>query len=294
MCFWILLTLPFAADLWLSQFEQEDRQTASELIEYIDYFSYERIDDDLKKLHVKLKPHIENELVVYSKTYVAKSGDLISYFYRTANKIPSVLFKNLSDPVANMDEKILVLLEDYVGTGIQFLYRTYANEHYENFNQYKKVYLVALVANKIAIDNFSLIKSDKHDRLADVFISYLNRPKDDMLRKLTRIPSDKIELIYLHEEKPLSSVLKSTASIESISALIEKYGKYSMYTNFFNSLSMDSYGHTAFFYSCPNNLPAILWDANLKQANGLSWIPLLKRTEDISIYESVKTVSLEE
>ena len=63
--------------------------------------------------------------------------------------------------------------------------------------------------------------------------------------------------------------------------------------NFFKGLTMDSYGHTAFFYNCPNNLPAILWDSNLKQPNGQSWIPLLKRTEDISIYERAQNFPIE-
>jgi hypothetical protein len=72
MIFWLLLTLPFVAD----------RQAATDLLDQVDYFSYERICQDLKQLHTKLLVYLGDNEVVYSKTYVAKSGDLISYFYR--------------------------------------------------------------------------------------------------------------------------------------------------------------------------------------------------------------------
>ncbi len=297
MIFLFLLALPFSHDLWLSQFEDQDQQIATELIDQVDYFSYERVCEDLKALYCKVAPKVEGHTVVYSKTYVAKSGDLISYFYRTSNKIPSILFKNLSDHVDDKSNKVLVLLEDYVGTGTQFLYRVYAKENYELFNQYKKVYLATLVANTSSIRKFNLIWSGQYELLADEFISFLDRPKDEetrnnMIKMLKRIPSEKLELIYLHEEKPLSDNLDPLESVK-ISALIDKYGKYSMETNFFKGLTMDSYGRTAFFYNCPNNLPAILWDSNLKQSNGQSWTPLLKRTEDISIYERAQNLPIE-
>lgn len=297
MMFLCLLALPFSPDVWLSQFEDQDRPAATKLVEQVNYFSYERICEDLQALHQKVMPKIENSSVVYSKTYVAKSGDLISYFYRTSNKIPSILFKNLSDHVDDKSNKVLVLLEDYVGTGTQFLYRAYAKENYELFNQYKKVYLATLVANTSSIQKFDLIRSGQYELLAEEFISFLGRPKDEETRSqmkkiLQRIPPDKLELIYLHEEKPLSKTLNASDNL-SISALIEKYGKYSFETNFFKGLAMNSYSHTAFFYNCPNNLPAILWDSNLKQPNGQQWIPLLRRTEDLSIYERAQNLPLE-
>ena len=230
MIFLFLLALPFSHGLWLSQFEDQDRQTATELVDQVDYFSYERVCDDLKALHCKVIPLIEDCQVVYSKAYVAKSGDIISYFYRTSNKIPSILFKNLSDPVDDKSNKVLVLLEDYVGTGTQFLYRVHAKENYELFNQYEKVYLATLVANTSAIGKFDHIRSGRYDLLADEFISFLNRPKDEetrnaMIQMLERIPLEKLELIYLYEEKPLSEILNPSVSCR-ISALIDKYGKF--------------------------------------------------------------------
>lgn len=291
MFFLLLLSLPFSSEIWLSQFEEPDQPIAVELVEQIDYFSHERICHDLKELHRQLLTHLKDQEVVYSRTYVARSGDLISYFYRTSNRIPSVLFKNLSDPIEDKGNKVLVLLDDYVGTGTQFLFRVYAKEHWELFNRFRKVYFVTLVANTSAIQKFDLIKSGSYEELAHEFITFLHRPKDEetrrsMVQTLERIPKDRVELVYLHEEKPLSS------GIEAISALIDKYGKYSLETNFFKSLSMETYGHTAFFYSCPNNLPAILWDSKLFQLDGNPWIPLLNRAEDISIYERAKDLPL--
>lgn len=108
MVFWLLLVLPFITEPWLSQFENQDKATATELLNQIDYFSYEQIYDDLKALHKKLIAILVDKEVVYSKTYVAKSGDLISYFYRTSNKIPCILFKNLSEPVEDKGNIVLV------------------------------------------------------------------------------------------------------------------------------------------------------------------------------------------
>ncbi|HSW86959.1 MAG TPA: hypothetical protein VLG49_05610 [Rhabdochlamydiaceae bacterium] len=295
---------------WLEQFELQDREAASLLLEHIDYFTYPLMMEGLKTLHgqllVKLKEDgfisnstIEHhyESVDFSKTYVAKSGDLVSYFYRNANKIRSVSFKNLSDLPADKKDRALILLDDYIGTGTQFLYRAYAKENYQLFNEYKKVYLVVLVANTSAIKKFKKIKNGDYQSLTQEFISFLKiedeKAKQNIEQILRRVPSGKVELIYLIEEKSLVELDSETR--EKIQILLDKYKfKGSLQTNFFDSLSLESYGHTAFFYSCPNNLPAILWNSKLIQTNGSPWVPIFKRIEDISIYDRSRNVPVED
>lgn len=112
--------------------------------------------------------------------------------------------------------------------------------------------MVTLVANSNAIEKFDLIKTGNYELLADQFISFLNRPKNPetkqfMVELLKKIPSEQLELVFLHEERPLSSFIPTSNRVEAIAKLIDKYGKYSLESNFFKGLSLESYGHTAFF-----------------------------------------------
>lgn len=116
---------------WIEQFDEEDRATASLLADQIEFYSYPKIMQSLIELHQRLLLVLEQdgyfqnekgkdpfEKVDFSKTYPAKSGDLISYFYRSANKVRAVSFKNLSDLELDprpKDSRAIVLLDDYLG-----------------------------------------------------------------------------------------------------------------------------------------------------------------------------------
>lgn len=118
------------------------------------------------------------EAVDFSKTYPAKSGDLISYFYRSSNLIRAVAFKNPADLSAEKQDnsnKALVLLEDYVGTGTQFLFEVYSKLYRELFNSYKKIYFVVLVATKNAINKFTKLTNADYDSLSQDIFSTLAR-----------------------------------------------------------------------------------------------------------------------
>jgi hypothetical protein len=291
---------------WVSQFDSEDQDAAVLLLEQIQYFSYKRLMADLKLLHknllskLKIDGFIENpekelvfETIDFSKTYPAKSGDLISYFYRSSNIIRAVSFKNLSDLSASAinSNKALVILEDYVGTGTQFLFELYSKRHHELFNSYKKVYLVTLVANKNAVRRFEKITNG--DSLAQDFIAIMNiqdeNAKKEAQENVRKIPKDKLEVIYLHKEIPLNDSLRDPETTSKLFALLDKYNiKRYLGGNF------SSFGHTVFFYNCPNNLPEILWNSQSIHRDGTPWTPLFKRVEDLSIYDISKTIPIEE
>lgn len=175
---------------WLSQFDPEDQETAVLLLEQVQYYSYKRLMSDLKYLHKNLLLKLKKDefiddadkeilfnAVDFSKTYPAKSGDLISYFYRSSNLIRAISFKNLSDLSADKNDtsdKALVLLEDYVGTGTQFLIELYSKRYHELFNSYKKVYFVVLVASTNAIKKFEKIANAEYDSLSQDFIALMD------------------------------------------------------------------------------------------------------------------------
>jgi hypothetical protein len=303
------LVSPVEIENWLSQFDLEDRETAILLLDQIDYFSYNRIMNDLKQLHQKVLSHLEldhfvgdknNEILFrnidFSKIYSAKSGDLISYFYRSANKIRAASFKNVSDILLenhDKSEKVLVLLEDYINTGIQFLYEIYAKQQHELFNQYKKVYFTVLVANDDAILRFEKIKNRDYESVAQDFTSIIGmndkKSKKKILEQIQKISSDKIEIIFLNREYSLNNERFNQEISSKIIHLLRKYSfPYYRYGKF------PSYGHTIFFYNSPNNLPEILWNAKAIKKDGSPWIPLFRRVEDLSIYDIAKFIPIKE
>lgn len=294
-------------DQWLEQFDEEDREAALMLLSQIDYFSYKRLMKDLCPLHQKLLfklvqdgfiEHMENEMefqkVDFSKTFCAKSGDLMSYFYRNANKIRAVSFKNIGDlkeDTSDKSNKALVIVDDYVGTGVQFLFVNYAKSHHALFNEYKKIYFVVLVANIDAINRFEKIKSGDSLSFANDIIGFLNiQDKDEQLRTIEiakRIPKEKLEIIYLHEETFLTST-KDPQIVKQIMSVLDKYNLVRYLGGNFST-----FGHTVFFYSCPNNMPEILWNSRSLKRDGSPWIPLFKRVEDLSIYDISKNIPIE-
>lgn len=293
---------------WINQFDLEDQETATLLLEQIHYYSYKSLVNDLtllhKKLLVQLKEDnfiadIQNEMafdhVDFSKTYPAKSGDLISYFYRSANVIRAVAFKNLADLSIEKEDhadKALIILEDYVGTGTQFLFEFYSKRHYELFNSYKKVYFVVLVATDNAIKRFEKVRNGEYESLGHDFISMIGIQGEEAQKEayevVKRIPQDKLEILYLHKELPLSDYSKNPEVTNKILALLDKYNiKRYLGGNF------SSFGRTVFFYNCPNNLPEILWNSHSIHRDGSPWTPLFKRVEDLSIYSVFKNVPIE-
>lgn len=294
---------------WLNQFDYEDHADAVFLLNRIDYYSYNKLIIALKQLHqkvlTKLKedgfiPNVEKEYlfenVDFSKTYSAKSGDLVSYFYRSANKIRASSFKNLEELEHNQQNKenrVLVLLDDYVGTGTQFLMINYANRNADLFNKYKKIYFVTLVANVSADERFSKVKCGDHDSIAEDFIKFLSvtdeNEKKIIKEKVRKISQEKLELVYLNKEYPINDPVRDPETAKRINRLLDKYNivRY-MDGNF------SCFGHTVFFYNCPNNVPEILWSPKCLKRDGASWNPLFKRTEDISIYKIAETIPVEE
>lgn len=275
---------------WLEQFEEGDRPAVKPLLDKIDFFSYGKVMRGLSLGHRKLLKQLEEEgiplsQVDFSKTYCAKSGDLISYFYRTTNKLRASTFHNLDGlKQKNNSERCLVLLDDYISSGTQFLCGSYGRIHADLFNSYRKVFLLVLVANDVAIERFAHLKKGHYEILAQHFARILG-PLDhsteaDMLNLMKKIPSDQIELIYVHREQPLSEILSPEER-----SLLQKYGV----SQYLEGV-VATQGHTVFFYGSPNNLPDIFWNKKSVRPDGTPWNPLFHRVEDLSLYDCAKYI----
>jgi hypothetical protein len=289
-------------DAWIDQFQIEDQETARLLVGQIDFYSYKRVLTDLKELHqskviLTLKSQgfistVEDEYaftkVDFSKTFSSKSGDLISYFYRTANKIRAAAFKNLGDLESNKEDKsdrALVLLDDYYSSGTQLL-DFIGKSDYKLFSEYKKIFLVGLRANHRASKLFEDLKNlANQQKVAQQFIDTIHAKESDrslIRERIKKFPANKIELVLSQFEAPFieGNELLSDFQKTQLKKLLEKYSPE--YMGGFASLG----AHTVFFYSSPNGVPQIFWNTRIKLHSrfGKPWVPLFKRVEDMSHY----------
>lgn len=167
---------------WVSQFAKKDRKAALKLASAVDYNSYTDVVEKVIAMHKRLAESLkingfDSETfkdVDFSRAYTGKSGDVISYMYRKANKIRNTCFKSMetlqSQPLEQNAKRALVILDDYTGTGDQFLSEFYARnaKNRELLNSYGKIYFMPITANEAAVKKFDMLKQGKSDEVADL------------------------------------------------------------------------------------------------------------------------------
>lgn len=275
---------------WLDRFTGEDRDTALLLLNNIEYHSQPRVRRETRALHQKLagklaESHFDVNTfhdVDFSREFTCKSGDVVSYIYRKSNLIPSIDFKTFDlltretaeDP-DRFRNRALVILDDYIGTGSQFIFQFIgsSDEDVRVVNSFRKTYLVCYVIHEKALHNFRLLKNGKIEEIIRIETEQfpdvdLSKETDHFRRTLRSLDWENLELVYLDEEKPLLSPHNKTLNDEDKTRL-DKFLKRCGHEGY----SGTSYllGHHTFFFGAPNSLPEILW-------------PLFKRVEDLSIY----------
>lgn len=275
---------------WLDQFDSRDRETALLLLNSIEFHSQPRMRRETGLLHQKLCTRLSEDCfdikdfqdVDFSREFTCKSGDVVSFIYRKSNLIPSVDFKTMDrlaietskNPMLFRD-RALVILDDYIGTGSQFIFQFIglSDEDIQVMNAYRKTYLVCYVIHERALQNFLLLSQGRieevvrieEDQFPDIDLS---DEAEIFGRNLGAVDWKKLELVYLEEEKPLLSPGNDTLSDDEKSRIQIFLSRHAH-----DGYSGTSYllGHHTFFYGAPNSLPEILW-------------PLFKRVEDLSIY----------
>jgi hypothetical protein len=152
---------------WIQQFTPEDRQTAEELHDEINYYDLEKTRKALKKLHNQLvndygiTPDNTNFMAVGKY----KSGSVLGYLYRQVNHFPftprleakksDLPFIEYSEfkkqPDSTFQKDNLVLIDDGIFSGQDL--SEYFNQYAAQFNNYKNVYVVVLTATKEGLTN---------------------------------------------------------------------------------------------------------------------------------------------
>lgn len=275
---------------WLDQFPDQDKPAALSLLEKIEFHSYPRLLRESRQLHAKLQERLladgfDNRKfadVDFSREFTCKSGDVISYIYRKANAVPSVDFKNFDLLISEMgeggvrfSERALVILDDYLGTGSQFIFQFVARSDADMkvLDNYRKIYLASIIANENALGKFALLRDRKFDEVLAIeerqFPDYdWPGEEKELLAALARVDWNKIQFVFLEPERSLLSPENAAippAEQQRLAAFLRKYGGDSALTTSYLT------GHHAFFYGAVNSLPKILF-------------PLFGRVEDCTIY----------
>lgn len=275
---------------WLNRFCDEDKPAALALLETIEFHTYPRLMRESRLLHVKLLEKLAADGfdtrtftdVDFSREFTCKSGDVISYIYQKANAVPSVDFRNFDLLISEMKDgcdrfsgRALVILDDYIGTGSQFIFQFVARSDADIriLNNYRKVYLTSIIVNENALLKFALLRNQKFDEVLSIeecqFPDYDWPCEEKELRAaLSRVDWNRIQFIFLESERSVLSPENAAIPPEEkqrIGEFLQKYGGDSTLTTSYLA------GHHVFFYGAVNSLPKILF-------------PLFSRVEDYTIY----------
>lgn len=275
---------------WLEQFPVEDRSVALTLLELITFHSYPALIRESRDLHTRINKQLEidgfdirtHKDVDFSREFTCKSGDLISYIYRKANAIPSVDFKNFDRLINETREctgqfcnRALVILDDYIGTGSQFIFQFIARSDtdIQVINNYKKVYLAAVVIHDNAFEKLALLQKGEYEKVLSIEESQFPDydwawEKARILEGLCKVDWHRIGFLFVEREHPLLAMAGQFMDEKKLEQLVQFMNRYGGDTTLTTSYLA---GHHAFFYGAPNSLPKVLY-------------PLFGRVEDLSIY----------
>jgi hypothetical protein len=273
---------------WIDQFPEEDRPAARALLGKITFHSYPCLQRETRLLHALLRDNLDHDGfdgkdlkdVDFSREFTCKSGDIISYIYRKANSLPSVDFKTFDHLISTSGhrgsrDRALVILDDYIGTGSQFIFQFIARspDDIRVINGYKKVYLASIVAHESAYEKLELLQGGECRQVLSIeeaqFPDYdWSCEEEEVYESLCTVDWNRIRLVCGERERPLLSPENSFITDRErdlIRPFCAKYGGDSTLTTSYLA------GHHAFFYGAPNSLPRVLF-------------PLFSRVEDVSIY----------
>lgn len=276
---------------WLGQFDEADRPTALLLLEQITFHTYHGLVGEARLLHGKLKAALSAagfdgdglSDVDFTREFTCKSGDIISYIYRKANLIPTADFKTVDRLVETSAQeeggrgaRALVILDDYIGTGSQFIFQFVARsaEDIRLIGSYKRVFLCCIAVHEKAIDKGLLLRQGRIEeviKLEEEQIPDVDFAPDEKLfrESLRKVDWSRIELVCLHRDVSILSEENGSldrAQKRGVERLLNKYALKGC-----EGSTSFLCGRHAFFYGAPNALPAVL-------------LPLFTRVEDFTIY----------
>jgi len=275
---------------WLGRFAAEDRPAALRLLECIEFHSQPKLIRETRELHTKLKERLAADgfdaktlaQVDFSREFTCKSGDVVSYIYRKSNLIPVAEFRSFDGLLREAERhtdyfayRALVILDDYIGTGSQFIFQFVCrnDEALRILGRYKKTYLACYVLHENALEKFRLLRERRFQEVLQIeeeqFPDVDFTPERERLQQaLSCLDWKNLELVYFVLDGPLLAAADddlSAAEKEAVRRLLEKFTHEGYAGTSFLQ------GCHSFFYGAPNSLPEILW-------------PIFKRVEDFTVY----------
>lgn len=279
---------------WLDQFEADDQAIALKLLECMQVHGWARLIRECRLLHQRLCVDLAEDGfevercsdIDFTRAFVCKSGDLISYVYRKANRLPTTCFRNIealhAAPPAQDQRRALVILDDYIGTGSQFLFtfvaRSEANR--ELMRRYARVRLAAIVVHDDARHKWKLLQQHRTEEVMAIEERQLtcvdfSADREGLIAALASLDWRRAGLLAAARDFPVTAHPGlSPEERERLRHFLRRQQEASGAgtTEFL-------LGHHAFFYGAPNALARVL-------------LPLFKRIEDFTVYERESQVGL--
>jgi len=279
---------------WIDQFEAGDQAIALRLLDCMQVHGWARLIRECRLLHQRICTDLEQDGfdtercsdIDFSRAFVCKSGDLISYVYRKANRLPVTCFHNIEalhqGPPAGQQRRALVILDDYIGTGSQFLF-TFVARNAANralLQRYARMRLAAIVAHDDVRQKWKLLQRRDVEQVMAIEERQLTcvdfaPERDDLIAALTSLDWRMSGLIAADRDFPvIAHPTLTPAEREALLRFLraQQQAKGAGTTEFL-------LGHHAFFYGAPNALARVL-------------LPLFKRIEDFSVYPRESQVGL--
>lgn len=285
---------PASIDHWLAQFDREEQSIAMRLLECMEMHSWARLQRECRVLHQRLCRDLQDEGfdtndwhdIDITRSFTCKSGDLIAYAYRKANCLPVTGFSSIEQlratPPKQGERRALVVLDDYIGTGSQFLFHFLARQpaHLELLQRYARVRLAAVVVHDDARHKWRLLQQRcirdvmaiEERQLACIDFS---GERTQLIDALGQLDWTSCGLMAAERDFPITahSSLTVHERHQLQEFLLRQHQKEGSGTTEF------LLGHHTFFYGAPNALARVL-------------LPLFKRVEDFTAYDPDTLIGL--
>ena len=279
---------------WIDQFQPQEQPIALKLLECMEVHGWARLIRECRLLHNRICNDLTDDGfdiercsdIDFSRAFVCKSGDLISYVYRKANRLPVSCFHNIealqASPPAADQRRALVILDDYIGTASQFLF-TFVARSQPNLallRSYARVRLAAIVVHDNAREKWKLLQHQAFEQVMAIEEQQLTcvnfePERDELMAALASLDWRRAGLVAV--QRDCSVLAHPKLNIEERQTL----RKFLLRHQEAEGAGTTEFllGHHSFFYGAPNALARIL-------------LPLFKRIEDFSVYPRESQVGL--
>ncbi len=277
---------------WIAQFSEADQAIALRLLDCMQVHGWARLIRECRLLHERLCADLAEDGfdgegcsdIDFTRAFTCKSGDLVSYVYRKANRLPVTCFHNVealhAAPPPKGERRALVVLDDYIGTGSQFLF-TFVGRNAPNrrlMERYERVRLAAIVVHDDAREKWRLLQRRHVSEVMAIEERELTcvdfaPEREALIAALGELDWRRCGLLAVQRDFPVIahpclSPEERTRMRDFLAHQQEGAGT----TEFL-------LGHHSFFYGAPNALARVL-------------LPLFKRIEDFTVYPRESQVGL--